>query len=238
MAVRNMALDLEGNLWFSGTSTPVPPIVPINAIWKQPLVVIDQGLLSGVPIDPLPQWTSQHTGSTASPLVLDAFNIYYGNDMDGQTKGSVVKAGQTVPTGDPSSGLVAMSDNAGTTYSIAVTPTALFYGADNAVYGVQKTKVGASCGATGDLCKVVTDLVKKPTAMLWDGDGSIYVADNGAGAIYSFASGSAGPHALDKIIDAGQVWGLDVLTVVKDSGAPRGASSAVLALLLVFSALA
>merc|ERR1719198_2003646 len=190
MAVRNMALDLEGNLWFSGTSTPVPPIVPINAIWKQPLVVIDQGLLSGVPIDPLPQWTSQHTGSTASPLVLDAFNIYYGNDMDGQTKGSVVKAGQTVPTGDPSSGLVAM--------------------ADNAVYGVQKTKVGASCGATGDLCKVVTDLVKKPTAMLWDGDGSIYVADNGAGAIYSFASGSAGPHALDKIIDAGQVWGLDV----------------------------
>jgi hypothetical protein len=233
MAVRNLALDLEGNLWFSGTSTPVPPIPPIDAIWKQPLMIIDQSLLSGVPIDPLPQWTSGHTKSSPSPLVLDAFSIYYGNGMQGKEKGSVIKAGQAVPAGG--GGLVGMADNTDTVYSIAVTPTVLFYGADNAIYGVAKTKVGASCGATGDQCKVITDLVKKPTSMLWDGDGTIYVADNGAGAIYSFASGSASPHALDKIIDAGEVYGLDVLTVVKGAAA-RGAPSLVLALLFLFAA--
>lgn len=213
MSVRNMALDLEGNLWFSGVSTPTPPMQPVDAVYKQPRLIIDQMALSGADIPPLAIWTSGVTQSTASPISLDAFNIYWGNDMDGSKKGSVVRAGQS---GGSASGLAPMADNSDTTYSIAVTPTAIFYGVDNAIYGVLKTKVGASCGSTGDLCKVVSDLVKKPTAMFWDGDGTVYVADNGAGAIYSFASGSVSPHALDKLIDAGQVWGLGVLNVVHD----------------------
>merc|ERR1719426_297574 len=57
MAVRNLALDLTGNLWFTGASTPVPPIVSIDAIWKQPLMVIDQSSISGTPVDPVAQWT-------------------------------------------------------------------------------------------------------------------------------------------------------------------------------------
>lgn len=238
MAVRNIALDLQGNLWMSGVSCPTPPVVPIDAIWKQPIPVIDGALATGVPIEPLPMYTNGVTKSNPSPLVLDAFNIFYGNDMDGATKGSVLKASQMVPA-DAGSALVGMANNAPTTYSIAVTPTALFYGADNAIYGVLKTKVGADCGSTGDLCKVVSDLVKKPTAMLWDGDGSVYVADAEAGAIYSFASASVGPHALDKIIDAGEVWGLDVLRFTEDqAGSLRGAvPSLVLAAISSFAAI-
>jgi len=236
VSVRNIALDLTGNLWFSGTSCPTPPILPIDAIWKQPIPTIDAAVLSGVPLEALPQYTKGVTKSAPSPLVLDAFSIYYGNDMEGTTKGSIVKAGQAVPM-DAASALVGMANNADTTYSIAVTPTALFYGSDNAIYGVLKTKVGADCGSTGDLCKTVSDLVKKPTAMLWDGDGSIYVADAEAGAIYSFASASVSPHALSKIIDAGEVWGLDVLRVTEDQGgALRGAVPSLILALLVFCA--
>jgi len=233
VSVRNMALDLSGNLWFSGTTTPLPPIPAVDGIFKQTLLTIDQSTASGVPLPPLAQWTSVATKSVASPLALDAFSIYYGNDMAGTSKGSIVKASQTVPT-DPSTGISPMADNIDTTYSVAVTPTAIFYGGDNTIYGVLKSKVGGSCGATGAQCKVVTDLVKKPTAMLWDGDGSVFVADNGAGAIYSFASGSVSPHALDKIIDAGQVWGLDVFKVSK--GSARG-MAAPLALVVLLSAL-
>jgi hypothetical protein len=234
MAVRNLALDLSGNLWFSGKSCPTPPIPSTDAIWKQSLMTIDQSALSGTPIDAIPQWTNAATKSSVSPLVLDAFNIFYGNDVEGKSKGSVVKASQSVPASDPASGLSPMSDNSDTTYSVAVTPTALFYGADDAIYGVLKTKNGGSCGATGDLCKVVTDQVKKPTSMLWDGDGTIYVADNGNGAIYSFASGSVSPHALDKIIDAGEVWGLAVFQVPskQDSSARTTASLAMLVMLV------
>lgn len=232
MGTRNLALDLAGNLWFSGKSLPPPPVPSTDAIWKQPWMTIDQSSISGTPIDPLPQWTNGHTQSTVSPLVLDAFNIYYGNDVEGKTKGSLVKASQSVPLADPKSGLSAMADNAEVTYSVAVTPTSLFYATDNAIYGVMKTKVGASCGATGSLCHVVTDLVKKPTSMLWDGDGTIYVADNGAGAIYSFASGSVSEHALDKIIDAGGVWGLDVFKVMKNQSLRAGVS--LLALITFF----
>jgi len=240
MAVRNMALDLTGSLWFSSKSLPVPPNPSVDAIWKQSIMAIDQGSLSGTPLDPIAQWTSGATQSSVSPLVLDAFNIYYGNDMAGKTKGTIVKASQSVPIANPASGLTAMADNADTTYSVAVTPTALFYGVDNAIYGVVKTKAGASCGATGDLCTVVTDLVKKPTAMLWDGDGTIYVADNGNGAVYSYASGSVSEHALEKIIDAGEIWGLDVFKVVKnqDSSSKERARPLLLALALVASVLA
>jgi len=236
MAVRNIALDLQGNLWLSGTSCPVPPIVPIDAIWKQPIPVIDGALATGLPIEPLPQYTNGLTKSVPSPLVLDAFNIFYGNDMEGATVGSVIKASQMAPSG---SSMVGMANNAMTTYSIAVTPTALFYGSDNAIYGVLKTKAGADCGSTGDMCQTITDLVKKPTAMLWDGDGSIYVADAGAGAIYSFASASVSPHALDKIIDAGEVWGLDVLRFSEDrAGSLRGAvPSLILAVISSFAAI-
>jgi len=233
-AVRGMALDLSGNLWFSGKSLPAPPIPSTDAIFKQSLMIIDQSALSGTPVDPIPTWTNLNTKSSVAPLALDAFNIFYGNDLDGTKKGSVVKAGQSVPASDPASGLSPMSDNIDKTYSVAVTPTALFYGADDAIYGVLKTKSGASCGASGDLCKVVTDLVKKPTSMLWDGDGTVYVADNGNGAIYSFASGSVSPHELDKIIDAGEVWGLDVykVTAKQDSSARSTASLTVLIVLV------
>jgi len=236
MSVRNLALDLAGNLWFSGVSLPVPPNPSVDAIWKQPLMAIDQSSVSGTAIYPLPQWTNAHTGSSPSPLVLDAFNIYYGNDMEGKKKGSVVKASQTVPVANPSSGMSPLADNAENTYSVAVTPTALFYATDNAIYGVLKNKVGASCGATGDLCKVITDLVKKPTAMLWNGDGTIFVADNVGGAIYSFASGSVSPHALDKIIDAGEVWGLDILKVVRnqDGSDQKGSARGMAAPLVIF----
>merc|ERR1719440_2156077 len=103
-----------------------------------------------------------------------------------------------------------MADNKDETYSVVVTPTAVFYGIGGAIYGVLKTKSGGSCGATGELCAQITDLVKKPTGMIWNGDGTVYVADEGNGAIYEFASGSVSPHALTKVMDAGQVYGIGV----------------------------
>lgn len=234
IVARNIALDLTGELWFSGVSTPVPPVVAIDGIFKQPLVVIDQSSTSGVPVDPIPVWSNSYTKSMPSPLVLDSFNIYYGNDNGGEKAGSVVKAPQNVPIADPPSALKPAANNADNVYSVAVTPTAIFYGTDEKIYGVLKSKVGGTCGSSGDLCKVITDLVKKPTQMFWDGDGSIMLADNSAGAIYAFASGSVSPHALDKIVDAKEIWGLGLLKVVADeSSAPARAAPLALAAVLV-----
>jgi hypothetical protein len=210
---RSLALDLDGNLWFAGESTPLPPTPSTNAVWKQPLLAIQQATTSGLPADPTPVWTRDQTQSTVSPIVLDAFNIFYGNDQAGTSQGTIVKASKEAPLTDPGSSLTRMADNFDTVYSLVVTPNAVFYGVDGAIYGLPKTKVDSSCGATGDLCQEVTTAVTKPTSMVWNGEGTVYVADNNAGAVYTFASGSVSPHALDKLIDASGVFSLAVYNV-------------------------
>jgi hypothetical protein len=214
VSARNLALDLQGSLWFSGASTPLPPIPSIDAIWKQSLHNIDSSSLTGVPIDASPVWrTKELLPTVPAPLALDAFSIYFGSDGQGKKKGAVIKTAQEVPIANPSNSVKAMADNFDKTYSVAVTPTALFYGVEKGIYGILKTKGGGSCGAKDAQCTLVTKQVQKPTSMIWDGDGSIYLADAGAGAIYSFASGSVTPHALEKVIDAAEVYGMDIFRV-------------------------
>jgi hypothetical protein len=216
MNARNIAVDLNGNLWISGATAPVPPAVAVDAIWKQSHLNIEQAVLSGNPIEPQPVWRSSWTNANPSPLGLDAFNIFFGNEGSGKEKGSVVQTTQEAPLTESTESLKAMADNVDTVYSVAVTPTLLFYAGDDAIYGVLKTKSTSSCGQDSSMCTVISTVAKKPTAMIWDGDGSIFVADNGNGAVYSFAAGSASPHALEKIMDAQDIWGLDVFRVSAD----------------------
>lgn len=241
MKCRSLALDLKGNLWLAGESTPLPPTPSVNAIWKQSLMNIQQAATNGLPMDATAMWTKDHTQSTVAPLVLDAFNIYYGNDQEGTVQGTIVKASKEAPLADPGNSLTRMADNFDKTYSLVVTPNAIFYGVEGAIYGVPKTKVDSSCGATGELCQKVTEAVQRPTSMIWNGEGTVYVADNGAGAVYTFASGSVSPHALDKIIDAAGIFSVGLYKVnlneAKDSS-PRGVSILVPLTLLVSAMLA
>merc|ERR1719277_1603859 len=54
-----------------------------------------------------------------------------------------------------------------------------FTDSEKALYGVKKN---------GGPVAEVTSLLDKPRGCAWDGDGTVYVADRGAGAVYSFAS--------------------------------------------------
>jgi len=105
----------------------------------------------------------------------------------------------------------ALADNIERVTALALTPTYVFYAGDGNVYGVSRHKASGTCGQNRELCPAV--LVQdgeeiKPTAMLWDGDGTIYLADASLGAVLSFSAGSLSPHVMSKVADASGVWGL------------------------------
>merc|ERR1719265_785 len=85
---------------------------------------------------------------------------------------------------------------------------------DAIVYGVRKTGGGP---------QVVTDRLTNPRGCAWDGDGTIYVADRGANAVFSFAGNmpELGTALLDKAVDFQDAFGVAVY-----SGAARQFSMA------------
>lgn len=225
---RGLAVDSVGSLYAIGQASVLPPLTSTDALVKQDAVQIATSSTGVLPLDPIPVWTIDNTGapallSAAAPIALDAFNLYWGNQMEGTTRGVIVKGGKTVPGVDPVASLNPMANNVDSITSLALTPSAVFYGAPGAIYGVAKNKVGALCGTGGASCPLVSDAVQEPTGIVWDGDGTMYVADSGGGVLYSFASGSIGKHKLEKVVDASGIFDFDLIQIGADTGNGSGA---------------
>lgn len=239
VTARGLAVDGVGSLYIAGRSVGQPPrIPPMEAVFKQDAIAIATGAFAagigdGTALPPPPQlWTRMNTGapltwgaksSASSPelfepsgLALGAFDLFWGNAVRGPGTGAVVKASVAPPANRPEDALEALADNVDGVSSLVLTPTDVFYGASGGVYGVSQRKANLGCGAENALCPLVI-AAQYPTGMVWDGDGTIYVADHGSGSVLSFPSGSRSLHSARHAGEAAGIFGLAIY-----SGGPGG----------------
>lgn len=211
-----LAVDGVGNLFFSGKIMVPPPLQPIEGIFKHDTIQ----LATAETINSAQVWNKANSGSpnprayAPAGLATDNFHLFWANSADGKTYGSLIKAPVTPPDVSPELSVNPMADNADNVRAVVLTPTSVFYTTSDGIYGVSKGKAGAAC--TADTCKKLSDSLAHPMGLVWDGDGTVYVAEHdiATGAIYSFpANGPLGQHKLEKYVDMPGVYGLEMLEV-------------------------
>mmetsp|Transcript_111180 Transcript_111180/g.321390 ORF Transcript_111180/g.321390 Transcript_111180/m.321390 type:complete len:377 (+) Transcript_111180:89-1219(+) len=247
MVGRGLLTDATGTLYIAGQQEPdpatVPPgtaIEPLEAVFVLATQDIDQVIATGVPIDPKSLWLRRNTagGSSAtspqlyapSCLAGDAVTLFWGNSArpDAAT-GAIASAGTAVPALQPEETVRAMADNVDRVSAVALTPTYVFYAGSGKIFGVSRHKASGTCGEGGSLCPAVlkqdgADL--RPSSMVWDGDGTVYVADATLGAVLSFSAGSLSTHIMSKVADASGVWGIAYYVPTSRAAPGRGLGAA------------
>lgn len=219
---RTIAVGFHGDLYVTGATLPVPPNLPVDGVFAVTWLTIANceavanWAHPNCNVPPKAVWNQAVTGSVPDALGLDAFNVWWGNDQDGKTKGSVARASLNPPLVDPGKEIQIKADNEDTVESMALTPTMVFYGSENAIYAVPKNKVGQDCGVSG--CPLISKTAQRPTAMAWDGDGTVYVADRKQGALLMFPSESKGGTVVEKFADCNDIYGIDVMQGGLDGG--------------------
>lgn len=127
-------------------------------------------------------------------LTTDNFNVFWVNSAEGLRYGSVIKAPEDP---DPDEGPVPIYEvakNADAVVAPCLTQNNVFFtSTDRAIFGVKKTG-----GAVATI--VEAGVLQAPKGCAWDGDGTVYVADEGGNALYSFPGNmrSLAPTKLDK----------------------------------------
>jgi len=119
-------------------------------------------------------------------VVSDTVRLYWTNTVNGGRAGSVVQ-GQIIPdasaiTPNPPSPSKVLANNTETAYGMTRSNTMVFYTANKTgsgyVYGVKGGQVYA----------FVSNLIQ-PRGLVWDGDNTVYVADQVGNKVFSFPSG-------------------------------------------------
>lgn len=137
--------------------------------------------------------TNPHVSSPTSPVV-DGEDLFWINQVDGAVKGTVVKGGVNPKSNHSNLGAtqfraVALTKSGDGAFGLTSSEKALFFtrniiGADGppgsgAVSGLIK--------GTSTAVNLVTGL-KAPRGLAWDGDRTVYVADEGLGHVWAFAA--------------------------------------------------
>jgi sugar lactone lactonase YvrE len=144
-------------------------------------------------------------------IAVDGNNIYWGNRARGRPFGSLLMAPE-----DPDSqrvrgvpGMIqSLSRNVDKVYGVCASPTAIFYtGGEKMVYGA---KPGSY--QTRAVASVILDDFAHPRGCVWDGDGTMYLADKGNNAVWTFPSMFAqmGKRQADKLCDVHDPYGIAV----------------------------
>jgi hypothetical protein len=153
--------------------------------------------------------------SSPSGLWADGLDLYWTNTEDGETSGTIVK-GETNPT--------LMSNPNGADFYNATAVTKASAGAinlakvGNIMFFTQNGTDGGSGSvsallmSTGDVSSIITSL-EQPRGIVWDGDQTLFVADQAGGNVWCFPSGRfmANPPLTLAVILHG-AYGLDLLS--------------------------
>jgi len=148
-----------------------------------------------------------------SGVATNGVQVFWGNEAAGIAVGSII-AGETNPVapatasggeGQSSQAFssTVLAQNANKVFGVALTHNSVVYSdAARSVYGVP---VGGGPVAT------FTDQLEAPRGLVWDGDGTMYVADQAGNVVYSFPSGKLAATQTSRVVDLHDAFGLALL---------------------------
>lgn len=180
--------------------------------------------------------------SSPGGIATDNFNIFWTNKANGRAMGSVVKGSEDPPSTGIEASVGRIAQTSAKAYGVCVAGNNIFYTDDRTmVYEV---------GKHGGSAVVVTDKLVEPRGCVWDGDGTVFIADRGGedgGAVYAMPALSRSMRAMkvEKLSDFRDAFGLAVVTSTepaeeitppasesKNGATPRGAPTTFAAMLL------
>lgn len=163
-------------------------------------------------------------------VAVDNFHVFWTNKHFGTKAGTVVKGSEVIDTSHGKSiqdSVSILAANAPQSYGVCLALNNVFFTNDDKLYAVKKTG--------GRVFEVASSPLMSPRGCVWDGDGTVFVADRGNRAVYSF------PGNMHRLIAADMTKAFEVddaFALAYLSPARRALSSfAVLALLTAFAIL-
>jgi len=240
-----MSANGVGDLYFIGRKSDSAS--GHDAVFRQSALT----LRTGSPEDPTEIFSRSNSGNpqslvwAPSGLAVDAFHVYWGNEENGTSHGSIVQA----PRHDSGSAaqdtqLKTLNSDFNQVRGMTVTGTHVFWVAPDGVHGMRK---GMSNAPEGLIAKAPAGSSGSwmPKSIAFDGEASLYFTESDSGVLYQLPAQNLNTHDLTKFVDAPNV---DSLTVAEFftahpgmSGAARGVlgtGSALLAASAMLAALA
>merc|ERR1719506_63069 len=158
------------------------------------------------------QAEGEDSASAPAGIAADGIAVYWGNGASGTTLGSLI-GGQRQPSEGQAVNKIAANTN--TAYGVACSSNAVFYtDKTQFVYGVKKA---------GGTPEKMTTTLQSPRGLAWDGDGTVFVADQASNMVYSFPSGRLAPASLARTVSLHDAFGLAIVSKDDPFAAPSAA---------------
>lgn len=165
---RWVTVDGMGNVFFSDEPQNLILKVSADKVLRGdavPEVVYNGGSLSQV--------------NEPGGVAVDNFHVYWTNKHFGTEAGSLVRGSEEPSMFGPADTVSVLARNAVKSYGVCLALGNVYYtDSERFLYGVKKT---------GGPVAEVSSALNTPRGCAWDGDGTVFVADRGANAVYSFA---------------------------------------------------
>lgn len=164
---RWVAIDGVGDIFFTDSKA--------NTIQR---VYAERFAMGEIQPEPVYQGSIVPQVSSPAGLAVDNFHVYWANKAIGMQVGSLLMGLETPPDYNPEGSVRELASNTLKAYGVCLGTTNAFYtGSEKYVYGIKKE---------GGPVTTITDKLLLPRGCVWDGDGTIYVADKGGNAVYFF----------------------------------------------------
>lgn len=192
---RWVAVDGLGNVY--ATDEPSNRILKISAAQMQkgdpnPTVLYDGLSLMSV--------------SGPGGIAVDNYYAFWVNKQIGTQVGSLIKGAAAAPDQKSvGSSVQALAKNTDKSYGLCMALDNVYYTQpEGSIFAVKKTG--------SDSIQTVSSTLSRPRGCAWDGDGTVYVADRGANAVYAFAGNMPSLDAalLQKAADFEDAFGVAV----------------------------
>eukprot|EP00747_Dinoflagellata_sp_TGD_P162373 gnl/TRDRNA2_/TRDRNA2_179893_c0_seq1.p1 gnl/TRDRNA2_/TRDRNA2_179893_c0~~gnl/TRDRNA2_/TRDRNA2_179893_c0_seq1.p1 ORF type:complete len:358 (+),score=76.78 gnl/TRDRNA2_/TRDRNA2_179893_c0_seq1:161-1234(+) len=229
---RWVAVDAMGSLYYSDTSSSKIATMSAKSVVQK--LTGEQGTSAAGAADdeeetvstlPVKLYDGDEVSSLKTPqgLAVDGFNIFWVNGDSGKDDGSIVRGLQEAPdSGDME--VIRLSTNTNVAYDVCMAGSRVFFTDDlSKVYAMQKK---------GGAVVTVTDRLTKPRGCVWDGDGTVFIADKDEGKIYAVSANAPRLQAkqLTMMLEVEGAYGL---AMFNGAWSPHAATAVMLAVLNV-----
>jgi len=192
---RWVAVDPVGNVYYTDE--------PSQQILKLPADQVAKGVST-----PIVLYDSAATVEVSAPggIAADSFYTYWANKHIGDQVGSIIRGTEVPKDANLQRDVQALSANSDKSYGVCLALSNVFYTQPaNTIYGVKNT---------GGAPQAINDRLINPRGCAYDGIGTVYVADRGAHAIFSFAGNmqELGPALLQKTVALDDAFGVAVFS--------------------------